>query len=194
MPRRGERRYEGRHHLVFRIGKIVDGKKEMLCVIRDDSASGISLKTFGEVELPDAPSIELANGRAIPVTKVWQQGTFSGFRFKQAISVDAFLNPQPKKKKRGLRLCVDEAIMVTDDEGMTYGRLLDISVQGAKFTLPERELVGSDVRLMIPDLDLCRAQVRWSKDGAIGVTFYEDISFNLLASWSARRFVGPQGR
>lgn len=184
-----DRRSSLRQHLVYRVAKLVNGDREILCVVRNVSKTGVSVRTFGEIELPDRMEVTLANGQGMPVEKIWQDGEVVSFQLCNPMPTETFLNPaQSYLHKRGLRLRIAEPVTVIDDWGAADGWLVDISVNGAKITVPKLLTVHHEVRLDIPGLGPVAARVCWTKPDTAGLCFNDSFSFSELAEWSGRQF------
>lgn len=186
-----ERRSGPRQHLVYRVAKLVGENREILCLMRNISRRGISVRIFSAVDLPGRLALELAGGRAEPIIKVWQRGDICAFRFCRDIAIGEFLNPPvPFPVKRGLRLAVRQAVTVKAGEAVLSAILSDISVQGAQIAVAWGLVQGEEVELTIPGLARRKAVVRWVKPGSAGLNFRSPVGYAQLAEWSALLFAG----
>lgn len=182
-----------RHRLVYRVAKLISANTELLCIVRNVSADGISIEIFGEFDLPMDMEIELAGGAKTAIRKVWQRNRSAGFQFRAPVEVEDFLDPpQTYQDKRAIRLCVNERVIIKNAKQFERVLLVDISVRGAKIEALDGLEVGHDVDIVIPDLGAHKSNVRWRDDGLAGVLFYQPVRFDRLAMWSAR--IAAEGR
>ena len=99
-----EQRSAPRYTLLIRTAKLVCEVGEFLCVIRDVSESGISVRTFHR--LPDVPRmvVELQNGDSHQLEPIWQESDRAGFRFVATADIARIIASPSRYAKRAIRL------------------------------------------------------------------------------------------
>ncbi len=177
-----EQRLANRYTLLIRAAKLVTERGEYLCIIRDVSETGISVRTFHP--LPDAYRIqvELQNGDAHKVELVWQDDDRAGFRFKDQVDIMRIIESPCRFAKRAIRLnLAAEALVTTLDGRNETATITDLSQQGAKITCSCRLAIEEQVKISAPGLPETHAKVRWRKDGAYGLIFEDTYQYGDLA-------------
>ena len=101
-----EQRAAPRFTLLIRAAKLVCAAGEFVCVIRDVSETGVSVRLFHKLPALDDFELHMPAGAVYTITKVWQRGHEAGFRFATAVSVESLINEAGHYPKRGLRLAL----------------------------------------------------------------------------------------
>ena len=75
-----DQRCAPRFTLLIRAAKILSPTGEFLCVVRDASETGVSVRLFHPLP-PDVPlTLEMPNGDCLPLERVWETEGKAGFR------------------------------------------------------------------------------------------------------------------
>ena len=184
-----ELRAEQRFTLLLRVGKLVCGQGEFLCVVRDVSDNGLKVRLFHPLDLDEHCEIELGSGDRYALERVWQRDGHAGFRFAGGpVDVHQLIEEAGPFPKRHIRLRIDPPVpLLLTIDGLTLaGRLCDISQHGAAVALDQRLALGAQVRIDALELPALHARVRWRRGGLHGLVFQEGFRLDALAELAAR--------
>lgn len=184
-----ELRSAPRFTLLLRTAKLVSPAGEYLCVVRDVSSTGISVRTFHP--LPQGQvALELPNGDRHLLEKVWEKDGAAGFRFASEVDVARLIEGKGRFPKRGVRLHMElPATLVT--LGTTHDALVrNLSQQGARIDTRSRLAIDQRVQLELKGRPSIRAVVRWRKDDEYGLAFVDTFQFAELARLAAQLQAG----
>jgi PilZ domain-containing protein len=185
-----ERRNAERMLLVYRTAKLIFGDYEILVVVRNVSNTGLAIRTFAPIDLPEHMHIELANGAIVPIRKEWQEDAQFGASFQMAVSLELFLSSPPPEQQAGrsLRSTVGLTANLRHNGRRQSVMVHDISIGGAKLE-PERSLgisVNGHADLTLDGLGALEGEIRWSKGPLSGMQFSQSLSFSSLAEWTTQ--------
>ena len=85
------------------------------------------------------------------------------------------------------RIEVDCTAWVRVEATVHRSRAVDISQGGLKIECRSELPVGADAIVSIDGLDPCPGLIRWSADGAYGITFNRVLPLPLLVAWLQER-------
>ena len=172
-----EERAAPRFTLLIRTAKLICGSAEYLCVIRDVSAEGISVRLFHSVPSDDEMILEMQTGDCHAVKPVWQRPGEAGFRFVIPIDVEQMIRRSSRFPKRELRFAADLPVKLSV-AGVPHQAILhNISQQGAMIESVERLAIDQILRMESRHLPEIQARVRWRKGEQYGLIF--DTTFRL---------------
>src|SRR5688500_14235974 len=83
-----EDRAAPRFTLLIRAAKLIAPPGEFICVIRDVSETGISLRGFHVLPAEEPLALELQTGEQLALEPVWARGLEAGFRFRGPVAVE----------------------------------------------------------------------------------------------------------
>lgn len=181
-----EERKAQRYTLLIRAAKLVCTQGEFVCVIRDVSDTGVSLRTFHAIPDCEPLVLELQTGESYTLSKVWQRGNEAGFTFEASVDVDAFVAEVGQYPKRQLRLPLSFPVELDIGTQRINGELHNLSQQGARITCPLRLAIAQPVRLVTNALPEVRARVRWRSEDEFGIAFDDTFTLRDLALIAAR--------
>lgn len=180
-----EQRVAPRFTLLIRTAKIISSSGEFLCVIRDASASGISIRTFHELPQGEQLTLELPNGDQHAIERVWENDGSAGFRFTVPVDIDRLLENKSRFPKRPVRLKLQLPALISC-HGTTAGVVIrNISQQGALIECPLRLSLDQKLRVESDNLPVIQASVRWRKGSDYGLVFDDTFQFAELAKLAA---------
>ena len=181
-----EQRAAPRFTLLLRQAKLRCRSGEFLCVIRDVSETGLSIRTFHPLPPDHLMAIELAEKRPHLLEKVWEKEGAAGFRFRDPVGLDELLADDARFPRRQFRIEVDCPVEIRADGVVSPAGFTNLSQQGACIR-SDRELARDQpVSLNSPMLPGIDAKVRWRRDGIHGLVFEQTFSLREFAYLIAR--------
>ena len=178
---RGATRYTS----LIRSAKLICGSGEFVCVIRDVSATGISLRTFHRLPSGDRMALELPNGDAFELQKVRSEGREGSFTFLTPVPVEKLIREAPDYPKRQLRLNIEMPIEVSCLTGRGQAITRNLSQQGACIDCDVPLAIAQTVKLTSGDLPEIRAKIRWRRAPEYGLVFDNTFSLSDFARMAA---------
>lgn len=172
-----EERATPRFTLLIRTAKLICGHAEYLCVIRDVSAEGISVRLFHPIPPADEMILEMQTGDRHPVRSVWQKPGEAGFQFVTLVDVELMIRRSSRFPKRELRFTAELPIKLIVPGARHHAVLHNISQQGAMIESAERLALAQTLRIEGRNLPEIEAKVRWRKVEQYGLIF--DTTFRL---------------
>lgn len=184
-----ELRAAPRFTLLIRAAKLASAQGEFVCVIRDVSETGVSVRLFHT--LPACPSfaLHMPGGASYEISPVWQRENEAGFTFDAPVEVEKLVNESTDYPKRGLRLGLCFPVKMNMLSGSTEALVENISQQGARLTCDRLLAIDQTVRLEMPDLGgklrEVRAKIRWRRENSYGVVFDDTFTLGDFARLAA---------
>ncbi|HSG35244.1 MAG TPA: PilZ domain-containing protein [Sphingomonadaceae bacterium] len=181
-----EQRISPRFTLLIRTAKLISASGEFLCVIRDASSTGVSIRTFHPLPHNEQLTLELPNGDQHAIERVWERDGSAGFRFSVPVDIDRLLQNKSRFPKRPVRLKLQLPALISC-HGTTAGVVVrNLSQQGARIESPLRLALDQKLRLEADQLPIIQASVRWRKDNEYGLVFSDTFQFAELARLASR--------
>ena len=185
-----DQRAAPRFTLLIRAAKLISAQGEFVCVIRDVSETGVSVRLFHA--LPSCKTFELhmPAGAVYEIARVWQRDNEAGFTFAEPVEVEKLVNESSDYPKRGLRLGLYFPVTVHCLAGSFEAEIENLSQQGARITCNSLLAIDQTVRLTAPgfatETRAVRAKVRWRRDRHYGVVFDDTFTLGDFARLAAR--------
>ncbi|MEL1251946.1 PilZ domain-containing protein [Aurantiacibacter gilvus] len=180
-PATAEQRVAPRFTLLIRAAKLITPAGEFLCVIRDASESGISVRIFHALPKDKDMTIELQNGDRYWVERVWEEQDRAGFRFIQDVDIKRIVESPSRFAKRSIRLNLEAPAEISCLAGTARVTIHNISQQGASISSPMRLSLDQRVKISARGLRETGAIVRWRNGGDFGLAFEDTYQFGELA-------------
>ncbi|WP_162925101.1 PilZ domain-containing protein [Aurantiacibacter odishensis] len=181
-----EQREATRYTLLIRAAKLLCDAGEFLCVIRDVSESGISVRTFHRLPPAARMVVELQNGDRHEMEPIWQKDDRAGFRFVHQADIDRIIVSPSRYAKRAIRLNLSAPAVIEKAGGRREDvEIVDLSQQGAKIACDCRFALDERVKLSAAGLPETNAKVRWRKDGGCGLIFEDTYQYGDFARIAA---------
>ncbi|WFL78532.1 PilZ domain-containing protein [Altererythrobacter arenosus] len=184
-PDVAEERGSPRFTLLIRAAKLVCTKGEFICVIRDVSATGVSLRLFHDLPDCEHVSLELQSGQTYEMRRVWSRTREAGFEFEFAVDVDKLVAEVGQYPKRPVRLMIEFPITISAGLTRQLATIRNVSQQGARIECDALFAIDQSVRIGGDALPEVRAKVRWRKLREYGVVFDDTFSLADLARLAA---------
>lgn len=180
-----EQRRSPRYTSLIRAAKLVSGQGEFICVVRDVSATGISLRTFHGLPEAGQIALELQNGESYEISEVRRQGFEASYQFAAPIEVEQLIQESWNFPKRQLRLNITIPLNISTLAGTAEAVTVNLSQQGARIECDAAFAIDQTLRVTGDAFSETRAKVRWRRDAEYGLVFDNTLSlreFALLAA------------
>lgn len=183
-----DRRSDERHMTLFRVGTIVIGDRRELCLVKNISAGGVSVRAYCTLEPDQAVLLELKEQQPISGTVTWLRGTDAGITFDERVDILEILKasgdgPRPRMP----RIEVHCVCFVREGAAMNRAVLHNISQGGASVETANALSVDADVTVSLPGLAPLGAVVRWSDGNRYGLSFNTVLPLAGLVAWLHER-------
>ena len=185
-----DQRAAPRFTLLIRAAKQVSAQGEFVCVIRDVSETGVSVRLFHALPGCKDFALHMPAGAVYEITAMWQRNNEAGFAFAQSVEVERLVNESAEYPKRGLRLGLCFPVTVNTLTGRFAAVVENLSQQGARISCDGLLAIDQSVRVEAPGLDGetrdVRAKVRWRRDQHYGLVFDDTFALGDFARLAAR--------
>lgn len=180
-PSLPERREGQRHLTILRVGKLVSGETQELCLIRNISAGGLMAHVYLPHDIGQHIVVELKGGHQLAATVRWAKDGHIGAEFETRINVEQVLaadpvDPGTRPRAPRLDITRDARIRVRDVVGKALIR--DISQGGARIETRQEIPLGETIVITINGFEAKQAVVRWTGDDQYGLEFPQTISLH----------------
>jgi hypothetical protein len=183
-----------RFTLLIRAAKLVSAQGEFVCVIRDVSETGVSVRLFHALPGCKDFALHMPGGAIYEISRKWQRDNEAGFAFAEPVEVERLINEAGDYPKRGLRLAVCFPVTVTMLTGRFEAVVENLSQQGARISCDELLAIDQSVRISSPTIGPAlggehrevRAKVRWRRGQDYGVVFDDTFTLGEFARLAAR--------
>lgn len=180
-----EDRAAPRFTLLIRTAKLVCGPAEFLCVIRDVSAEGISIRLFHPLptaeHLPEDIGgqfvLEMQTGDRHPVSLVWAKPGEAGFKFHTPVDVEQMIRRASRFPKRELRFAAELPVKLAFSGEKYPATLHNISQQGAMIHTGQYLKIAQSMWIEGSPLPDIEAKVCWRHGDQYGLIF--DTTFRM---------------
>lgn len=174
-----------RYTLLIRAAKLVCPQGEFVCVIRDVSSTGISVRLFHPLPKSDHIALELRSGEIYEVGRRWEKGVAAGFQFSSPVDVAKVVAEVGQFPKRGLRLGIEFPAIVTTLTGRCGATIKNVSQQGARIECEALLAIDQTVRIESEHMREVRAKIRWRRDTDYGLVFDDTFTLGDFAKLAA---------
>ena len=171
--------------LLIRPAKLVTAEGQFVCVIRDVSATGVSVRLFHPLPAGDSALLETETGMRVAMRRVWVRDSKAGFQFDQDIDVAALVNEIGNFRKRKLRVDIELPVTLAFLGQNHPAVIRNLSQQGALIEADVRLTLAQMIRLKSDYLPEIRAKVRWRRDSRYGLVFEDTFALGDFAQLAA---------
>lgn len=168
--------------LLIRAAKIISPQGEYLCVLRDASATGISVKLFHPLPTLDPLVLEMPNGDRYALERVWEVEGKAGFRFASTADVTRLVETPSHFAKRPVRVNVDVACLLSSITGKVEAQICNLSQQGALIRSPQQLALAQRLKLKADCMPEVVAKVRWRRGEYHGLVFEDTFQYAELGA------------
>lgn len=177
-----ELRSAPRFTLLIRAAKLVGPSGEFLCVIRDASETGVSVRLFHPLPPGDDLMLEMPSGDRHPLERVWEEDGKAGFRFRQRVPLGRIVEDRSAYAKRPVRVRLEVPCTLMLGNRRARATIGNLSQHGALVRTSEHLSLVQRVRIEADGLPEIAARVRWRRDDRYGLSFEDTLQFGQLAA------------
>lgn len=191
-----DQRSTPRFTLLIRAAKLVSANAEFLCIVRDASDTGVSVRLFHPLPADAALTLELPNGDRHPLERVWEEDGRAGFRFVHRPDIERLIEGPSPYGKRSVRVRLQVPCELLIGTTSIPATIIDLSQQGARICTSERLSLLQRVRLRGEGMPEITGKVRWRRGEDHGLTFEDTLQFAELAelAFDLQRADSPPAR
>lgn len=177
----GNQRSAPRFTLLIRSAKLTTPEAEYLCVVRDASDSGISVRLFHPLPPKLPVTLELPNGDRHLLERVWEEEGKAGFTFAEATDLERIVEGPSRFSRRAMRVNLELPCELMAGVRRIPATLRNLSQQGALVCTDERLSLVQRIKLHASGLPQVTAKVRWRRGDQYGLSFEDNFQFGDLA-------------
>lgn len=182
-----ERRIGLRALSILRVGRVVWGDDDQLCVVRNISSGGLMF------ECPRLPAegqdllIELRSDKHMHATVRWARDGQVGVQFDRDINVELMLredrSPLLRVRPRAPRFVRAGEVRLIIEGETVAAAIVDISMTGlsCRPELPVRQ--GIPMVAAIDDVGATNAEIRWMRGDMVGIRFEKPLPWKPFQLW-----------
>ena len=177
-----ERRNAPRFTLLIRAAKLTSPVGEFLCVVRDASEMGVSVRLFHAIPGDIPLTLELPNGDRHAIDRVWEEDGKAGFSFRGPVDLERILENRSGFAKRPVRVNLEVACELLVGIRRVDATILNLSQQGAQIRTAEKLSLLQRVTIKAEGMPEVAGKVRWRKGDIYGLSFEDTFQFAQLAA------------
>lgn len=181
-----DQRSAPRFTLLIRAARLVAKSGEYVCVIRDVSETGLSVRMFHAMPAGDELELHMPGGRRYSIRNVWTRENEAGFEFLERVEVAELITEAGMYPKRGVRIGVHFPATIGTLTDSHEALVENLSQQGARFECDGKLAIDQSIRFAGPGFKEVRAKVRWRRDNRYGVVFDDTLALGDFARLVAR--------
>lgn len=171
-----------RFTLLIRAAKLIAPESEFLCVVRDASETGVSVRLFHPLPAEVLLSLEMPNGDRHPLERVWEEEGRAGFRFADPIKIERIVESPSPFARRSVRVRLQVPCDLFAGVRRASATICNLSQQGALIRTDEKLSLIQRVRIKAEGMPEVAAKVRWRKGEHHGLSFEDTFQFAELAA------------
>lgn len=177
-----EQRSAPRFTLLIRAAKLISPAGEFLCVVRDASETGVSVRLFHPLPADVALSLEMPNGDCLPLERVWEEEGKAGFRFAGKVDIERIVECPSRFARRAVRVNVEVPCDLLVGIRRVPGTIHNLSQQGALITTLDKLSLMQRVKIRAEGMPEITGKVRWRRNDSYGLSFEDTFQFAELAA------------
>jgi len=177
-----DQRSAPRFTLLIRAAKLISPEGEFLCVVRDASELGVSVRLFHPLPKDVPLSLEMPNGDVIELERVWEEDGKAGFSFASQVEMDRIVDSPSRFARRAVRVNVDVPCELLAGVRRVAGTIHNLSQQGALISTPDKLSLMQRVKIRADGMPEITGKVRWRRNDSYGLSFEDTFQFAELAA------------
>jgi hypothetical protein len=167
--------------LLIRAAKLIADDAEFLCVVRDASEAGVSVRLFHPLPSDTGLTLEMPNGDRHPLERVWEEDGKAGFRFSEPVEIERIVEGPGRFGKRPVRVRVEIPCVLVLGDRRIRATIGNLSQQGALVSTCEHLALAQRIKIEAEGLPEIAAKVRWRREEDYGLSFEDTFQFAELA-------------
>ena len=177
-----DQRSAPRFTLLIRAAKLIGPAGEFLCVVRDASESGVSVRLFHPLPADVPLSLEMPNGDCLELERVWEEEGKAGFRFAKNVDIERIVESPSRFSRRAVRVNVEVPCDLLVGIRRVPGTIHNLSQQGALITTLDKLSLMQRVKIQAEGMPEITGKVRWRRNDSYGLSFEDTFQFAELAA------------
>jgi hypothetical protein len=177
-----EQRRAPRFTLLIRAAKLIGPAGEFLCVVRDASETGVSVRLFHPLPADVPLTLEMPNGDSLALERVWEEEGKAGFRFPAPVEIERIVESPSRFARRAVRVNVEVPCDLLVGIRRVGGKILNLSQQGALISTTEKLSLIQRVTIRAEGMPEVAGKVRWRRNDSYGLSFEDTFQFAELAA------------
>lgn len=178
----GDARAAPRLALLIRSAKLTSAEGEFLCVVRDASENGVSVRLFHPLPRDVPLTLEMPNGDRHAVERVWEEEDRAGFRFRDPADIARIVEGPSTFAKRAMRVRLEVPCELLANGRAVPAVVRNLSQTGALIHTAERLSLIQRIKLRAGGMPEIAAKVRWRRGDDYGLSFEDTFQFAELAA------------
>jgi hypothetical protein len=172
---------------ILRVGRVVSGDEDQLCVVRNISAGGVMFECLQPPPVGRHLIVELRSDKRMPGTVRWVREGKVGLQFDHEIDVEQMLredrSPLLRHRARPPRFVRRGTMRLIVGGESVPAAIVDISINGARChpELPVR--TGEPVVAALDEVGAVNAEIRWVRGDVAGVRFEKPLPWKPFMQW-----------
>ena len=177
-----EQRSAPRFTLLIRAAKLISPEGEFLCVVRDASETGVSVRLFHPLPAEVPLTLEMPNGDCLALERVWEEQGKAGFRFPAPVDIERIVESPSRFARRAVRVNVEVPCDLLVGIRRVGGQIHNLSQQGALISTTEKLSLIQRVKIRADGMPEIAGKVRWRRNDSYGLSFEDTFQFAELAA------------
>jgi len=177
-----DQRCAPRFTLLIRAAKLICPTGEFLCVVRDASETGVSVRLFHPLPQDVPLSLEMPNGDCLPLERVWEEEGKAGFRFAGKVGIERIVDCPSRFARRAVRVNVEVPCELLAGIRRAPGTIHNLSQQGALISSTDKLSLMQRVKIRADGMPEIAGKVRWRRNDSYGLSFEDTFQFAELAA------------
>ena len=177
-----ELRSAPRFTLLIRAAKLISPEGEFLCVVRDASETGVSVRLFHPLPAEVPLTLEMPNGDCLALERVWEEQGKAGFRFPAPVDIERIVESPSRFARRAVRVNVEVPCDLLVGIRRVGGQIHNLSQQGALISTTEKLSLIQRVKIRADGMPEIAGKVRWRRNDSYGLSFEDTFQFAELAA------------
>lgn len=172
---------------MLRVGRLLCGDVDQLCVVRNISTGGLMLECLHAPAVGELLQVELRSDKVMQGVVRWSRDGAAGVQFDKDINVEQMLKEerssllrvrprQPRFVRRGV-------VKLIGEEEPIAGDIVDISISGLSCRIGQPVRRGVPIVAVLEGVGATNAEVRWARGDMIGVRFEKPLPWRPFQQW-----------
>lgn len=194
-PVQPDRRSEQRYLSLLRVGTMIVDNRRELCLVRNISAGGMTIRGYSPIEQDQDVAVELRQDEPISGKVAWVDGENFGITFDAPIDVIGLIAPlDDGPRPRMPRIEVGCTAWVREGAHVRRTRALNISQGGICVESSIPLTMGAEVITIMIDISPIPGRVKWMDGDRFGISFHRVLALPDLVGWLQQQRQEQRGR